>query len=164
MIEKYLINHPYLVIAFIVVSLATIWIVLFTNTEEKTPATSDQVSAQLVELGYEPVDMTDYYEQYCHGLKKTVFTQSRYIRFYFFELNNNDNAGAVYRNWYHQIDVATGGAFYNSSEHYYNYTGYSVYYEDMYYHLVWVDNTVVMAFGGKNYKNDIFKILEAIGY
>ena len=34
----------------------------------------------------------------------------------------------------------------------------------MYYHLVWVDNTVVMAFGGKNYKNDIFKILEAIGY
>ena len=41
------------------------------------------------ELGYEPVDMTDYYEQYCHGLKKTVFTQSRYIRFYFFELNNN---------------------------------------------------------------------------
>lgn len=161
MIEKYLINHPYLVIAFIVVSLATIWIVLFTNTEEKTPATGDQVSAELVELGYEPADVTDYYEQYCHGLKKTVFTQSSYIRF--FELNNNDNAGAVYRNWYHQIKEATGGAVYSSTEDYYNYSGFYVY-DDMYYHLVWVDNTVVMAFGGKNYKNDIFKILEAIGY
>lgn len=118
----------------------------------------------MVELGYEPADVTDYYEQYCHGLKKTVFTQSRYIRFYFFELNNNDNAGAVYRNWYHQIKEATGGAVYSSTEDYYNYSGFYVYDDDMYYHLVWVDNTVVMAFGGKNYKNDIFKILEAIGY
>lgn len=164
MIEKFLIKHPYVIMVVVVVSLATILIVLFTNTEEKTPATSDQVSAQLVELGYEPVDMTDYYEQYCHGLKKTVFTQSRYIRFYFFELNNNDNAGAVYRNWYHQIKEATGGAVYSSTEDYYNYSGFYVYDDDMYYHLVWVDNTVVMAFGGKNYKNDIFKILEAIGY
>lgn len=147
-----------------VLSLATILIVLFTNTGEKTPATGDQVSAELVELGYEPADVTDYYEQYCHGLKKTVFTQSRYIRFYFFELNNNDNAGAVYRNWYHQIKEATGGAVYSSTEDYYNYSGFYVYDDDMYYHLVWVDNTVVMAFGGKNYKNDIFKILEAIGY
>ncbi len=164
MIEKYLINHPYLVIAFIVVSLATIWIVLFTNTEEKTPATGDQVSAQLVELGYEPVDMTDYYEQYCHGLKKTVFTQSRYIRLYFFELNNNDNAGAVYRNWYHQIKEATGGAVYSSTEDYYNYSGFYVYDKDMYYKLVWVDNTAVFAYCDENYKSDIFKILEAIGY
>lgn len=53
MIEKYLINHPYLVIAFIVVSLATIWIVLFTNTGEKTPAIGDQVSSELIELGYD---------------------------------------------------------------------------------------------------------------
>lgn len=82
----------------------------------------------------------------------------------FFELNNNDNAGAVYRNWYHQIKEATGGAVYSSTEDYYNYSGFYVYDDDMYYHLVWVDNTVVMAFGGKNYKNDIFKILEAIGY
>lgn len=164
MIEKFLIKHPFVIIVVVVVSLATILIVLFANTGEKTPATSDQVSAELVELGYEPVDMTDYYEQYCHGLKKTVFTQSRYIRFYFFELNNNDNAGAVYRNWYHQIKEATGGAVYSSTEDYYNYSGFYVYDDDMYYHLVWVDNTVVMAFGGKNYKNDIFKILEAIGY
>lgn len=164
MIEKFLIKHPFVIIVVVVVSLATILIVLFANTGEKTPATSDQVSAELVELGYEPVDMTDYYEQYCHGLKKTVFTQSSYIRFYFFELNNNDNAGAVYRNWYHQIKEATGGAVYSSTEDYYNYSGFYVYDDDMYYHLVWVDNTVVMAFGGKNYKNDIFKILEAIGY
>lgn len=164
MIEKFLIDHPYVIMVVVVVSLATIYLVMFTNTEEKTPATSDQVSAELVELGYEPVDMTDYYEQYCHGLKKTVFTQSRYIRFYFFELNNNDNAGAVYRNWYYQIKEATGGAVYSSTEDYYNYSGFYVYDKDMYYHLVWVDNTVVMAFGGKEYKNDIFKILEGIGY
>lgn len=63
-IEKFLIKHPYVIMVVVVVSLATILIVLFTNTEEKTPATSDQVSAELVELGYDPVDLTDYYGQF----------------------------------------------------------------------------------------------------
>ena len=152
MIEKYLINHPYLVIAFIVVSLATIWIVLFTNTEEKTPAT------------YEPVDMTDYYGQYFSGLKEAVSAQTPNIRFYFFELNNNDNSWAVYSKWQYQIYQTLGGVHNPRTEHYCNYASYYVYANDMYYKLVWVDNTAVFAYCDENYKNDIFKILEAIGY
>lgn len=163
-IEKFLIKHPYVIMVVVVVSLATILIVLFTNTEEKTPATSDQVSAELVELGYDPVDLTDYYGQFFLGLKRAVSTQTPNIRFYFFELNNNDNSWAVYGKWQSQIYQTLGGVQNESSEHYYNYVGYYVYNNDMYYHLVWVDNTVVFVYCDKNYKSDIFKILEAIGY
>lgn len=70
MIEKFLIKHPFVIIVVVVVSLATILIVLFANTGEKTPATSDQVSAQLVELGYEPVDMTDIMGNIFPALRK----------------------------------------------------------------------------------------------
>lgn len=164
MIEKFLIDHPYVVMVVVVVSLATILIVLFTNTEEKTPATGDQVSAELVELGYAPVDMTDYYDQYFLGLKEAVSTQTPNIRFYFFELNNYDNSLAVYGKWQSQIYQTLGGVHNPRTEHYYNYAGYYVYDNDMYYRLVWVDNTVVFAYCDENYKSDILKILEAIGY
>lgn len=164
MIEKFLIKHPYVIMVVIVVSLATILIVLFTNTGEKTPATGDQVSAKLVELGYEPVDMTDYYGQYFSGLKEAVSTQTPNIRFYFFELNNNDNSWAVYSKWQYQIYQTLGGVHNPRTEHYCNYASYYVYANDMYYKLVWVDNTAVFAYCNENYKSDIFKILEAIGY
>lgn len=71
--------------------------------------------------------------------------------------------GSVWK-WQSQIYQTLGGVQNESSEHYYNYVGYYVYNNDMYYHLVWVDNTVVFVYCDKNYKSDIFKILEAIGY
>ena len=62
MLSKFVIKHGdkavYLIGAFIVLVFAVIMIVMFANTGEKTPATSQKVWDELVTLGYEPADTT----------------------------------------------------------------------------------------------------------
>ena len=64
-----------------IILLAVILIYAFTNGQPKTPATCQQVTTVLSDLGYEPIDTTSLYIEDDSNLQKSVTIDNKKIRF-----------------------------------------------------------------------------------
>lgn len=81
-----------------IILLAIILIYAFTNGQSKTPATCQQVTTVLSDLGYVPSDTTSLYLEDDAQLKSSVAIENEQIRFDFFEFGNENSAENVYSN------------------------------------------------------------------
>lgn len=163
-LEKFFAKHPYVLMALIIVLLAAILITLFVNTGEKTPMTGDLVYEELENLGYVPVDNTDYYANQNQNLRKCVVADSGHVHFYFFEFNNNGSSWSQFGTLQSQIYESREYGYNDWSEHYNNYAMYAMVSKYVYYKLIWVDNTLVYAYCNDEYRGELAQILNAIGY
>lgn len=168
MLSRFVIKHGdkavYLITAVIVVIFAIIMIVLFANTGEKIPATCEQVSNELINLGYEPADTSYAYTEQNSHLKQSIAVETGSIRFDFFEFDNDNNALAMFKNSHRSIYEKRAAVFREWDEHYNNYTMYSMESDEIYYTVIRVGNTIIDAYCDSEYTSELGKILEAIGY
>lgn len=168
MLARLVIKHGdkavYLITAIIVIIFAIIMIVIFSNTGEKTPATCEQVSTELTNLDYEPVDSTDYYAKQSSNLKGSIAADNDNVRFNFFEFDNDNSALSLFENTQTQIYQNRKYGYRDWEAHYNNYAMYSMSSNGVYYITIWVGNTVVYAYCDEEYTSEIGKILTAIGY
>lgn len=153
-----------LMIGVIVVVFVIIMISMFIHTGEKNPATFDQVWNELVNLGYEPIDSSDNYKKQSDNLINSIVVKNENIQFDFFEFDNNNSALNLFHNLYDQTYKKRGYPFQEWDEYYDNYGMYAMSSNDTYYIVIWVGDTTILSECDYEYKNDLFKILNAIGY
>lgn len=79
-----------------IILLVVILMYAFSNGQAKTPATSQQVTTVLSDLGYAPSDTTSLYLEDDAQLKSSVAIENEQIRFDFFEFDNDDGAANAY--------------------------------------------------------------------
>lgn len=147
-----------------IILLAVILIYAFTNGHPKTPATCQQVTTVLSDLGYAPSDTTSLYSEDDAQLKSSVSIENKQIRFDFFEYDNEKDAAKVYSNACNQmLDYRSSGNISNS-EGYTNYYMHSLKSSGVYYITIRVENTVLYAYCDEDYMSELGKILSGIGY
>lgn len=147
-----------------IILLAVILIYAFTNGQPKTPATCQQVTNVLSDLGYVPSDTTSLYLEDDAQLKSSVAIENEQIRFDFFEFGNENSAANVYSNACNQmLDYRSSGNISNS-EGYANYYMHSLKSSGVYYITIRVENTVLYAYCDEDYMSELGKILSGIGY
>lgn len=167
MLKKLFIKYdkaPYFMIGFIVLLLVGMFVIMFTNTGEKTPLTCQQVNNVLIDLGYEPIDSTYYYEEQSSNLKESIMADNGNIRFNFFEFDNNDSAYTVFYNNHDLIYKNISDGFREWDAHYNNYAMYSMSSNGIYYISIWVGNTAVYAYCDNEYRDELNNILVSIDY
>ncbi len=168
MLSRFVIKYGdkavYLITAVIVIIFSIIMIVLFANTGEKTPATCEQVSTELINLDYEPVDSTYYYKEQSSQLKGSIMADNGNVRFNFFEFDNNDSAYTVFYNNHDLIYENISDGFREWDAHYNNYAMYSMSSNGVYYISIWVGNTAIYAYCDEKYKSELDTILISIDY
>lgn len=155
-----------LIILFVcgIILLAVILIYAFTNRQSTTPATCQQVTTVLSDLGYVPSDTTSLYLEDDAQLKSSVAIENEQIRFDFFEFDNENSAANVYSNACNQmLDYRSSGNISNS-EGYANYYMHSLKSSGIYYITIRVENTVLYAYCDEDYMSELGKILSEIGY
>ncbi|MDE5985541.1 MAG: hypothetical protein K2H13_09840 [Eubacterium sp.] len=147
-----------------IILLAVILIYAFSNGQPKTPATCQQVSLVLSELGYEPSDTTSLYLEDDSRLTSSVAIENEKIRFDFFEFDNENSADNVYDNACNlMLDYRSSGNISNS-EGYANYYMHSLKSNGVYYITIRVENTALYAYCDEDYMSELGKILSGIGY
>ncbi len=154
----------YLIGGIVVVVFAIIMVVMFVNTEAKTPATCEQVSKELINLGYEYNDCTDHYKGQSANLDGAIMSDNGKVNFYFFELDNDKSALNLFRNCQAQINEKRLYGVQEWEEHYNNYTMYATQSDGVYYTIIRVGNTVIDAQCDAEYTSELGEILTAIGY
>lgn len=149
-----------------IILLVAVLIYVFTDGQQKTPVTCQQVTTALSNLEYTPSDTTDAYLKQDSHLKSSVAIETDNIRFDFFEFDNDNSASNVYTHAYKQIlDYRNGYIEDVETEEYYsNYRLYSLKTTGMYYLTIWVDNTAIYAYCNEDYISELGEILTAIGY
>lgn len=168
MLSKLVIKHGdkavYLIGGFIVLVFAVMMIVMFANTGEKTPATCKQVSTELVNLGYDPVDSTDFYSEQSSSLNGSIMADNGKIRFNFFEFDNDNSAYTLFYNNHDLIYENISDGFREWDAHYNNYAMYSMSSNGVYYISIWVGNTAVYAYCDNEYRDELNNILVSLDY
>lgn len=86
-----------------IILLVAVLIYVFTDGQQKTPVTCQQVTTALSNLEYTPSDTTDAYLKQDSHLKSSVAIETDNIRFDFFEFDNDNSASNVYTHAYKQI-------------------------------------------------------------
>lgn len=147
-----------------IILLAVILIYAFTNGQSKTPATCQQVTAVLSDLGYAPSDTTSMYIKQDSHLKSSVAIENEQIRFDFFEFDNDDSAYTLFYNNHDLIYENISDGFREWDAHYNNYAMYSMSSNGVYYISIWVGNTVVYAYCNNEYRDEIDNILVSLDY
>ncbi len=147
-----------------IILLAVILIYAFTNGQPKTPATCQQVTTVLSDLGYVPSDTTSMYIKQDSHLKSSVAIENEQIRFDFFEFDNGNSASNVFSHAYNQIIDYRSSNKVESNEYYSNYRLYSLKSAGMYYITIRVGNTAIYAYCNEDYMSELGKILSGIGY
>ncbi len=144
--------------------LGVILIYAFSNGQPKTPATCQQVTTVLSDLGYVPSDTTSLYSEDDSHLVSSVTIENEQIRFDFFEFNNENSAANVYSNACNQmLDYRSSGNISNSGG-YANYYMHSLKSSGVYYITIRVGNTALYAYCDEDYMGKLGKILSGIGY
>lgn len=164
LVIKYGDKAVYIITGFIIFIFAVIMIVLFANTGEKTPITCETLNTKLIDLGYEPSDTTYAYTNQTSALNGSLAIDTGNVRLDFFEFDNNDSAYTVFYNNHDLIYENISEGFREWDEHYDNYAMYSMSSNGVYYISIWVGNTAILAYCDYECKDDLFKIMEAIGY
>ncbi len=168
MLSKFVIKYGdkavYIIGGVIVLIFSVIMIVMFANTGEKTPVTCDQVSIELADLDYEPIDSTSHYKEQTSHLKASIMADNGNVRFNFFEFDNNDSAYTVFYNNHDLIYENISDGFREWDAHYNNYAMYSMSSNGVYYISIWVGNTAVYAYCDNEYRNELNDILLSIDY
>lgn len=154
---------PIIIPIVTILSLAIILGYCFANGGDKPPVTYEEVTEKLVELGYEPVDVTDNYKEEIFMLKKCIYAQKDDVILFFFQLDDDSRAFSLHASNNAQISMT---ARYRDWEEYHdNYSRYSALsYDNTYYDSVWVGNTVVYAQCNDENKDEIYKFITAIKY
>lgn len=132
-------------------------------TTVAVPATCEEVTAKLTELGYEPVDATDYYSDRITSLKECVYAEKGDIVFFFFELNDRNLACSLFKS--NNSQILSKGKYNDWGGFHDNYGRYSFLTLDgVYYDSVWVENTVVYAQCNNENEAEIQKIISTLKY
>lgn len=147
-----------------IILLAVILIYAFTNGQPKTPATCQQVTTVLSDLGYEPIDTTSLYIEDDSNLQKSVTIDNKKIRFDFFEFDNDNSAINVYNHACSQMHTYQSGDMIERDEGYNNYSMYSLKSKGVYYITIRVGNTALYAYCDEEYKSELDTILLSIDY
>lgn len=162
--DEFKIKYAPIVIPIVVIlSLALMFGYMIINGGDKTPATCEEVTAKLTELGYEPVNATDYYSDRISSLKECVYAEKGDIVFLFFELDDRNLACSLFKS--NNSQILSKGKYNDWEEFHDNYGRYSFLTLDgVYYDSVWVENTVVYAQCNNENKAEIQKIITALKY
>lgn len=147
-----------------IILLAVILLYAFTNGQPKTPATCQQVTTVLSDLGYAPSDTTSLYLENDAQLKSSVAIENEKIRFDFFEFDNDDGAANAYNSACNQMLDYRSRYNVSHSQGYANYYMHSLISSGVYYITIRVGNTALYAYCDKDYMGELGKILTKIGY
>lgn len=144
--------------------LVVILIYAFSNGQAKTPATCQQVTTVLSDLGYAPSDTTSLYLEDDAQLKSSVAIENEQIRFDFFEYYNDDGAANAYNSACNQMLDYRSRYNVSHSQGYANYYMHSLISSGVYYITIRVGNTALYAYCDEDYMGELGKILSEIGY
>lgn len=147
-----------------IILLAVILLYAFTNGQPKTPATCQQVTTVLSDLGYAPSDTTSLYLEDDAQLKSSVAIENEKIRFDFFEFDNDDGAANAYNSACNQMLDYRNRYNVSHSQGYANYYMHSLISSGVYYITIRVGNTALYAYCDEDYMGELGKILTKIGY
>ena len=147
-----------------IILLAVILLYAFTNGQPKTPATCQQVTTVLSDLGYAPSDTTSLYLEDDAQLKSSVTIENEKIRFDFFEFDNDDGAANAYNSACNQMLDYRSRYNVSHSQGYANYYMHSLISSGVYYITIRVGNTALYAYCDEDYMGELGKILTKIGY
>lgn len=147
-----------------IILLAVILLYAFTNGQPKTPATCQQVTTVLSDLGYAPSDTTSLYLENDAQLKSSVAIENEKIRFDFFEFDNDDGAANAYNSACNQMLDYRSRYNVSHSQGYANYYMHSLISSGVYYITIRVGNTALYAYCDEDYMGELGKILTKIGY
>lgn len=155
--------YPVIIPVVTILSLALIFGYCIVNGGDKPPATCEQVTEKLIELGYEPVDATYNYEENISSLEKCIYAQKEDVIIIFFQLDDEASAFSLYSSNNSKISMIA--RYQEQKEFHDNYSRYSaVSGENTYYDSVYVGNTVVYAQCSYENKEEIYKFITAIKY
>ncbi len=155
----------------LVIALFAVLAFIFLNfiSVPKTPVTAEQVKSVMIEQGYEPQDISNYYynrdTDFKSVLKKCIAIEKDDLHFEFFEFNNDNSAVSIYSQAYQEISYKYNAA--HSIEIDTQIANYSIYLLDSlgkYNVAIYVGNTAIYAYCDSENKTEIDKILDAIDY
>ena len=153
-----------LIAGFIVIVLAIMLIVMFSNTGEKTPVTCEELNTKLIDFGYEPADTTYAYSDQNSSLKRSIAIDTGNLRFDFFEFDNDNSALSLFKNSQAEINQKRNANSQDWTAHYNNYVMYSTQSDEIYYIVIRVGNTAIDAYCDAEYKSELDTILLSIDY
>lgn len=143
-------------------------------TEPKVPPTPEEVQTAIVNYGYEPLDLTEYYCNKDSGFKSTLLDCVAFekddIFFAYFNFYSHESAVSFRRNTYAKVRPIHGypidGYIHHieTDDRAKNYVLYSIDTNGRYDVMSYVGNTAVYARCDSENKIEINKILEAIDY
>lgn len=149
---------------FIVIVLAVMLIVMFTNTGEKIPVTCEELNTKLIHMGYKPADTTYAYSDQNENLIRSIAIDTGKIRFDFFEFDNDNSALNLFKNSQAEINQTRNANSQEWTAHYNNYVMYSTQSDGIYYIVIRVGNTTIDAYCDAEYKSELDTILLSIDY
>ena len=168
MLSKFILKYEnkaiFLIGGFIILALAIMLIVMFSNTGEKTPVTCEQLNTKLIDMGYEPADTTYAYSDQNANLIRSIAIDTGKIRFDFFEFDNDDGAANAYNSACNQMLDYRSRYNVSHSQGYANYYMHSLISSGVYYITIRVGNTALYAYCDEDYMDELGKILSKIGY
>lgn len=144
--------------------LTVILVFSFVDGKPKTPATGQQVSSILSDMGYSPIDVTDSYEKQDLHLNGVITFETKKIHFEFFDFDNNGSADNAYSVACSQIREHRSQDCMEGTEGYANYYMKDLRSSTMYYITIRVENTTIYAYCDREYTSELYRILTAIGY
>lgn len=159
-------------IAFSVVTvlmMAVMFFLVFSTSDPKTPATTEQVWKLLTSQGYEPQDLTNkYHAGYPNAkerLNRLTAIEKDDIRFDFYDFNNKNSAVDIYGVAYsHLVTTKRRGSYVEYETSIANYHIYTLKSDGKYYVSIYVGTTAVYAYADAENEGKINEILFAIDY
>ncbi|MCI6360232.1 MAG: hypothetical protein MR773_00025 [Eubacterium coprostanoligenes] len=168
MLSKFILKYEnkaiFLIGGFIILALAIMLIVMFSNTGEKTPVTCEELNTKLIDMGYEPADTTYAYSDQNANLIRSIAIDTGKIRFDFFEFDNDNSALSLFKNSQAKINQKRNANSQDWTAHYNNYVMYSTQSDGIYYIVIRVGNTTIYAYCDAEYKSELDTILLSIDY
>lgn len=168
MLSKFILKYEnktiFLIGGFIILALAIMLIVMFSNTGEKTPVTCEELNTKLIDMGYEPADTTYSYSDQNANLIRSIAIDTGKIRFDFFEFDNDNSALSLFKNSQAEINQKRNANSQDWTAHYNNYVMYSTQSDGIYYIVIRVGNTTIDAYCDAEYKSELDTILLSIDY
>lgn len=154
---------------FLTALVIIVLVILNFTVNPKTPATVEQMKAEITNQGYVPEDIATYYYESDPEFKNTLINciafESDDIHFEFFNFNNEASAISIYSQAYE--DIVSNNDTNNRRKGGSKIANYAIYTLDLqgkYNVAIYVGNTAVYAYCNSENKNEINKILDAIDY
>jgi len=148
------------VLMFLITSLVVL--TFLTGCTNKTPITGDEFKVSMEENGYTIYETDDFSN--IDSILGVYIAKKNDSQIEFYQMDSVDYAKDFYENNEGILETMTGSASFNSKINMANYSKCTFLYDDEYYIVSRIEDSVIYVSGTSDDKDEINKILEDLGY